>query len=446
MKNKFRVFILSVLFLFSGVLIAKADTTYTCYNACSPVYSNWIGRVILNLQCNSSSPASYSGSLTVNGVSLSYSKTCVIPVNGVCGSASMTYPSATTAWPQGTNFCSSGTASPLSPSFPASGSTTNWQCVGSGGGSTVNCSATRTASLINGSCGTRNTTYASATAAWPVGSTLCSSGTASPATVTFPASGSTASWQCVGGQGGTNASCLATHQAAAIPVPTLTFNASPTTVSSGGTSTLTWSTTNVTSCYSTGDWLQDWRAVNDSEPQLNITTNKTYTMECWSASGGTTGPKTVFVTVTVPTNGSCGTRDTTYPASTAAWPGGSTLCSAGNPSPVNPSFPAAGSSTVWSCNGISGGSNDSCTATRLSSAINGACGTRNTSYSNSITDWPGGSTLCSVGTASPVNPLFPNINSSTPWQCLGSGGGSDANCSASRINMPIDVDFKEVRP
>ena len=214
---------------------------------------------------------------------------------------------------------------------------------------------------INGSCGTRDTTYPSATTAWPGGSTLCSSGSASPASLAFPASGATVNWQCSGSNGGTTASCSASR-------------------------------------------------------------------------------------LGTPVNGVCGTRNTVYPSTTTTWPGGSTLCSAGTASPANPSFPLAGSSTVWSCNGINGGTSASCTATRQSSAVNGVCGTRNTNYPVSTTTWPGGSTLCSAGTASPVNPSFPAINSTSNWQCHGSGGGTDANCTASRASKPASTTLEEARP
>ena len=376
----------------------------------------------------------------------STSFSCVAPpINGVCGSRSTTYAFSTATWPVGSTFCSSGTASPPSVTFPSVGSSSVWQCLGSGGGSTVSCSASRTNAPVFGSCGTRNTTYPSTTSAWPVGSTLCSAGTASPVSVSFPASGSTASWQCLGSGGGSSTSCLTTHQAPAIPPPTLTFSASPKTVNTGGSSTLTWSTSNVSSCWASGDWSGWKNAAGDNETQLNITANKTYYMECWNSSGGTTGVIPAHVAVNTPINGACGTRDTTYPSSATNWPVGSTLCTAGTQS-LTPSFPSAGSSVTWNCNGINGGASDNCTATRQSSAINGACGTRNTNYPVSTTTWPGGSTLCSAGTASPVNPSFPAINSTTNWQCHGSGGGSNANCTASRVSMPAGTTFEEVSP
>jgi hypothetical protein len=51
-------------------------TTVTCYNACSPNFTSYVGTVILDLQCDATSLGTYTGSLTVNGVSLSYSVDC----------------------------------------------------------------------------------------------------------------------------------------------------------------------------------------------------------------------------------------------------------------------------------------------------------------------------------------------------------------------------------
>ena len=71
----------ALLFVCSGQT-AHAANTVTCYNTCAPSFSNYVGTVILDLQCNASSPASYTGSLTVNGLSLSYGKTCNQPPIG----------------------------------------------------------------------------------------------------------------------------------------------------------------------------------------------------------------------------------------------------------------------------------------------------------------------------------------------------------------------------
>ena len=70
--------------------------------------------------------------------------------------------------------------------------------------------------------------------------------------------------------------------------------------------------------------------------------------------------------------------------------------------------------------------NGSCIATPVTQ--NGA------SYVSSATDWDS-KPFCNVGTASPLNPSFPASGSFTAWQCLGSNGGSNASCSASRASI-----------
>lgn len=66
----------------------------------------------------------------------------------------------------------------------------------------------------------------------------------------------------------------------------------------------------------------------------------------------------------VPVAGVCGTANKTYD-STATSYGADTYCSTGSPS-SSPSFPAAGASVTWSCNGVYGGSSSPiCTASRL---------------------------------------------------------------------------------
>ena len=75
---------------------------------------------------------------------------------------------------------------------------------------------------------------------------------------------------------------------------TITLTASPTTIYSGNSSTLTWSATNATSCTSSGAWSGS-RAVSGT---LNVspTTTSTYTLSC-SGAGGATATQSVMITV-----------------------------------------------------------------------------------------------------------------------------------------------------
>jgi hypothetical protein len=71
----------------------------------------------------------------------------------------------------------------------------------------------------------------------------------------------------------------------------------------------------------------------------------------------------VFPATGVPVNGTCGTAAKNYLSSDTSY-GSDTFCSAGTAVPTTPAFPAQGSSTTWTCQGLHSGTNASCTATR----------------------------------------------------------------------------------
>jgi len=76
------------------------------------------------------------------------------------------------------------------------------------------------------------------------------------------------------------------------------------------------------------------------------------------------GPVTSnVVTLTVSTDGVCGTANKTYAATTTSF-GSDTLCSAGNSNPATVAYPGLGQTVSWTCQGINGGANSSCSAKR----------------------------------------------------------------------------------
>lgn len=77
------------------------------------------------------------------------------------------------------------------------------------------------------------------------------------------------------------------------PIPTCTISANPSSIVSGNSSTLTWSSTNATSCTGTGAW-SGTKAVSGSA-SVYPTTTSTYGLSC-TGSGGT---RTCSTTVTV---------------------------------------------------------------------------------------------------------------------------------------------------
>ncbi len=99
------------------------------------------------------------------------------------------------------------------------------------------------------------------------------------------------------------------------------------------------------------------------------------------------------------------------------------LCSAGTSSAVAGNGPWS-----WSCNGLNGWSNSSCSANIIAAPIAGVCGTSNgqTLSSTPITN------LCQNGIATTVVG-----NGPWSWSCQGVNGGTTASCSANKSNNPI---------
>jgi hypothetical protein len=76
--------------------------------------------------------------------------------------------------------------------------------------------------------------------------------------------------------------------------PTLTFTASPTSISAGQSSTLTWSSTNATSCTASGGWTGTKATAGSQVVTPAVTT--TYTLTCTGSVGSVSQSLTVTVT------------------------------------------------------------------------------------------------------------------------------------------------------
>ena len=76
--------------------------------------------------------------------------------------------------------------------------------------------------------------------------------------------------------------------------PTVSLSANPLTVSTNGSSTLSWSSTNVTSCSASGGW-SGTKPVSGSQGVGPLSANITYTLTCTGAGGS----KSSSVTITV---------------------------------------------------------------------------------------------------------------------------------------------------
>src|SRR3989344_210706 len=99
---------------------------------------------------------------------------------------------------------------------------------------------------------------------------------------------------CTGPGGTATAFTFVTVGSAPPTPPTVVITASPGSVSYNSASTLTWSSTNATSCVASGDWSGS-KAVSGSESTGNLTSGKSYTIACTGAGG--TATALTFVTV-----------------------------------------------------------------------------------------------------------------------------------------------------
>src|SRR5262245_54745040 len=82
-------------------------------------------------------------------------------------------------------------------------------------------------------------------------------------------------------------------------LPGVQISANPTSVQSGQTSTLTWSSTNAQSCTASGGWAGN-KALSGTETTAAITASTTYTLTCTNASGSSAGSTTVTVQSSTP--------------------------------------------------------------------------------------------------------------------------------------------------
>lgn len=195
------------------------------------------------------------GALTANS---SFSVTCSGP-GGVSPAAS-----------------ASVTATPLPP-VPTASLSASPTSVVSGGSSTLTWSST-------------NATSCTASGGWS--GSLATSGTFATGPLTVAAGYSLV---CTG-VGGT--SPAATASVVILPVPTATLSAAPTTVSAGGQSMLTWSSSNAVSCTASGGWTGSL-AASGTQATGPVNAQTTYSLIC-SGAGGTSAPATATVNV-VPT-------------------------------------------------------------------------------------------------------------------------------------------------
>jgi hypothetical protein len=79
--------------------------------------------------------------------------------------------------------------------------------------------------------------------------------------------------------------------------PSVTLTASPNPVAFNGASTLTWTTSNATSCWASGAWTGWVSNTGGTQSTGPLAASQTYSIECWNAKGDSTGVKTVTVSL-----------------------------------------------------------------------------------------------------------------------------------------------------
>jgi trimeric autotransporter adhesin len=164
------------------------------------------------------------------------------------------------------------------PAAPVTALTANPASITSGSSSTLSWSATNSDSCV-------------ASGAWS--GTKSVSGTQSIGPLTANA---TYSLVCTGVGGSSSATATVLVQAPEA-APTLTLAASPLSVASGGSSTLSWSAANATSCTASGSWTGT-KATSGTQTTGALTANASYTLTCTGAGGSVS--RTAAITITAP--------------------------------------------------------------------------------------------------------------------------------------------------
>ncbi len=152
-------------------------------------------------------------------------------------------------------------------------------------------------SITSGSSATISWTSTNATSC--ITSGFSGSGTSGSASVS-PTTSTTYSVTCMGSEGSATGSATIseplTVTPATVQTPTVSLTASPTSITSGGSSTLTWSSTNASSCVATGFT----GTATTGSATVSPTTSTTYSITCTGTGGSATGSATVSVTATTP--------------------------------------------------------------------------------------------------------------------------------------------------
>ncbi len=147
-------------------------------------------------------------------------------------------------------------------------------------------------SITSGSSSTLTWSSTNATSCTASGAWSGTQSTSGTSTVS-PTATSTYTLNCTGAGGSVSKSATVT---VTTPAPTVSLSASPASINSGASSTLTWSSTNATSCTASGDWSGS--KATSGTLSVTPTADATYTLDCTGAGGSAS--KSASVTVLIP--------------------------------------------------------------------------------------------------------------------------------------------------
>jgi hypothetical protein len=235
-------------------------------------------------------------------------------------------------------------------------------------------------------------------------------------------------------------------------MPIVTLSAAAGSVASGASTTLTWSSTDATSCTASGAWAGS-KATSGSEATAAINADSTYTLSCTGAGGTASASASVTVvtspTVTLsasPTSIAAGgssilawnSANVSSCTASAGWSGAQASSGTANISPIN-----ATTTYTLTCSGPGGNASASTTVTVVpvptvtltanpsaissggSSALTWASTNASSCVASGGTGWSGSKAVAG-GTAS-VGPL--NSTTSYTLTCTGTGGQAAATAT-----------------
>jgi hypothetical protein len=161
-------------------------------------------------------------------------------------------------------------------------------------------------SVTSGSTTTLNWSSTNATGCTASGAWSGSKGTSGSEATAALTADATYSLNCSGAGGSASDSVTVAVSATAPPpppppptAPTLSLTANPTSVATNASATLTWTSTNATSCTASGGWTGS-KATSGSQSTGALTSTATFTLQCTGAGGSISKSATVTVTAAPP--------------------------------------------------------------------------------------------------------------------------------------------------